>query len=198
MAKQTFSSFKELLVKKELDSTERNVRQDVLMRIFRFVQPDIILSNAQHFEANDLDAIAKILKAEGLQAGPHGKAQAEAERIIREGLSEVSDKTKALLCDLLEDESKIAQKETQRMEKLAEKFHPKDPSEELTDLRGRIKEIELDIVDIEMSLMTLESEGLEGTERFKKASNARERRRQLIQRLEKQIQGVEKKLAKNS
>jgi chromosome segregation ATPase len=79
---------------------------------------------------------------------------------------------------------------------LAEKFHPKDPSEELAELNRRIKEIQLDVVDIEMNLMTMENDGKEGSEYFKKAQNARERRKQLIARLEKQVLGVKRKLEK--
>jgi hypothetical protein len=195
MAKQTFGSFKELLVRKELsdDNAQRDVRYESLGRIFRYVQADIILSNAQHFEAADIKAIKSLLSNEQLRDKNNKISAAEVEKLVKKGLESISLKTKALLCELLDTESKVAQKETRYIETLAEKFHPKDSSEELIELKTRIKEIQLDIVDIEMNLMTLENDGKTDSEFFKKATNARERRRQLVLRLEKQIQGVERK-----
>jgi|SaaInlStandDraft_1057018.scaffolds.fasta_scaffold26581_2 hypothetical protein len=198
MAKQTFGSFKELLVKKDLSDggEDLNVKVDVLVRIFRFVQSDIVESNVQDFPEEDLKSIKALLKKPEVKEGSAKNANSQAERIIRDGLVGVSEKSKGLLCELLGDESKSAQADAKRLETLAAKFHPKDAGEEYDELKRRIKEIHADIVDIEMSLMTLESEEQVQSERYKKANNARERRRQLVKRLEKQLEGVEKKMAK--
>lgn len=196
MAKQTFNSFKELLVKKELseENSQRDVRFDTLARIFRFVQADIILSNTQHFDDAEVETIQALLKNQDLRNLESKISPKDVEVIVKKALVTVKDKSKALICDLLEDEAHSAQKEHKRLQSLAEKYHPKDAGEELGDLQARIKEIQLDVVDIEMNLMTLENDGKQGSEYFKKAQNARERRRQLISRLEKQIQGVQRKL----
>jgi hypothetical protein len=198
MAKQTFGSFKELLIKKDLSDggDDLNVKMDVLVRIFRFVQPEILESNVQDFPEADLTAIRGLLKNSEVREGSPKNANSAAERLIRDGLVGVSEKSKGLLCELLGDESKSAQSEAKRLENLAAKFHPKDAGEEHEDLKRRIKEIHADIVDIEMSLMTLESDDQVQSERYKKANNARERRRQLVKKLEKQLEGVEKKMAK--
>lgn len=199
MAKQTFGSFKELLIKKDLSSegsSDLNVKMDVLVRIFRFVEPDIVKSNVQDFPESDLKVIKALLAKPEVREGSAKNANSQAEKIIRDGLVDVSEKSKGLLCELLGEESKSAFSEAKRLEALAAKFHPKDAGEEYEDLKRRIKEIQADIVDIEMSLMTLESDEQTQTERYKKASNARERRRQLVKRLEKQLEGVEKKLSK--
>jgi hypothetical protein len=198
MAKQTFSSFKELLVKKELseENSKRDVRFDTLGKIFRFVQEDIILSNTQHFDAEEIQSIKGLLKNDELRNIESKISPKDCEALVKKELQGVQDKTKSLICDLLEDEAKSAQKEHKRLVSLAEKFHPKDPSEELAELNRRIKEIQLDVVDIEMNLMTMENDGKEGSEYFKKAQNARERRKQLIARLEKQVLGVKRKLEK--
>lgn len=200
MAKQTFSSFKELLIKKELseENSQRDVRFDALARIFRYVQAEIILSNTQHFEPAEIDVIKALLNNKELRERDSKISPKDAETLVKKELSSVSDKTKAMICDLLEDEAKSAQKEHKRLSSLADKYHPKDPGEELKDLQGRIKEIQLDVVDIEMNLMTLENDGKTGTEVFKKTNNARDRRMQLIARLEKQVQGVKRKLETQS
>jgi hypothetical protein len=200
MAKQTFGSFKELLIKRELsdENAKRDVRTEVLAKIFRYVQSEIILSNVQHFSVEDQAAIDALLQDELLRDRNSKVTISNAEAIVNKGLASLDAKTKALLCDLLEEEAKVAQKEHKRIEKLSAKFHPNDPGEELADLKARIKEIQLDIVDIEMSMMTLENDGRQESEPFKKAKNARERRKQLISRLQKQIQGVQKKLEKKN
>ena len=49
-----------------------------------------------------------------------------------------------------------------------------------------------------MNLMQMESDVQKNTERYKKTYNARERRMQIVQKLEKQIQGIEKKKSKKA
>ena len=200
MASQTFASFKELLVKKELSdpNPQREVRYDSLARIFRHVQADIILSNVQHFAAAEIAIIKKLLANEQIQDKHSKISAAELEKLVKKGCDGLSEKSKSLLCELLDADSKVAQKDNQRLEALAEKFHPKDASEELKELQLKIAELKSEIVDIEMTLMTLENDGQTATEFFKKSSNARERRRQLVIRFEKQIQGIERKLSRPS
>jgi septal ring factor EnvC (AmiA/AmiB activator) len=199
MPKQTFGSFKELLIKKDLSGGESdlNVKVDVLVRIFRFVQPEIVLNNVQHFPEADIKVIKALLSKPEIRDGSAKNVNSQAEKLIRDGLLNLSEKSKGLLCELLGEESKSAQSDAKRLESLAEKFHPKDATEEHEELKRRIQELKADIVDIEMSLMTLESDDSAQSERYKKASNARERRRQLLKRLEKQLEGVAKKLSKD-
>lgn len=198
MVKQTFNSFKELLVKKELseENSQRDVRFDTLARIFRFVQADIILSNTQHFAESEVEIIQTLLKNQELRNLESKISPKDTEVVVKKALASVKDKSKSLICDLLEEEAKSAQKEHKRLQSLAEKYHPKDAGEELGDLQDRIKEVQLDVVDIEMNLMMLENDGKQDSEYFKKAEHARERRRQLIARLEKQVQGVQRKLVR--
>ena len=199
MARQSFNSFKELLVKKDLaQEGAREVRYDVLTKIFRFVQKDIVLNNIKHFTDEDQSAISSLFKLEQFSSQDTKLSNGEYEALVRDQLKGISDKSKLLLIDLLEEEARDAVKENKRLEKLAEKFHPKDAGEEKEDLARRIAELKKDIIDIELTLMTLESEGQETSDRFVKMNNARERRRQLVQRLEKQLTAVTKKVQAQS
>ncbi|MBF0198334.1 MAG: hypothetical protein HQL32_11515 [Planctomycetes bacterium] len=198
MSRQSFNSFKELLVKKSFSDTQekREVRYDVLTKILRFVQHDVIISNIKDFSDEDKKLISAILKLEKFNNPQSKLSNGEYEAIARDQLGNVSDQSKLILIDLLEEEAKDALKEQKKLEKLAAKFHPKDPAEEFKDLQSRIAEIKSSVIDIEMNIMTMENDGQENTEHCKKAKNARERRLQLVSRLEKQLQAVEKKTQK--
>ena len=198
MAKQTFGSFKELLVKGELSdsSIDPEVKTKTLAKIFRFVQSEIILSNVQLFADTDRLVVEKLLKDSFLRDRNSKITLSNAEEIVLKGLEALGVKEKALLCELLGDEAKEAEREHKRIQNLADKYHPKDASEEMTELKARIKEIQLDVVDIEMTLMTLENDGRQTSEPYHKAKAARERRRQLISRLEKQVHALNRKVDK--
>jgi hypothetical protein len=135
MAKQTFNSFKELLVKKELseENSQRDVRFDTLARIFRFVQADIILSNTQHFAESEVEIIQSLLKNQELRNLESKISPKDTEVVVKKALASVKDKSKSLICDLLEEEAKSAQKDHKRLQSLAEKYHTKDAGEELGD-----------------------------------------------------------------
>jgi hypothetical protein len=198
MAKQTFGSFKELLVKRELSESpvEHEVKTKTLVKIFRYVQSEIILSNVQLFADADKVVIEKLLKDSFLRDRNSNVTLSNAEEIVLKGLALLGVKEKSLLCELLGDEAKEAEMEHKRIQNLAEKYHPKDATEEITELKARIKEIQLDVVDIEMTLMTLENDGRQTSEPYHKAKGARERRRQLISRLEKQVHALNRKVDK--
>lgn len=192
---QSFSSFKELLIKKKLsDKDERSVRYDVLSRIFLTVSEKLIKNNIKHFGDEEKKVIHAVLDHEDVKNKNENLSKGEYEALVRNGLQELSDETKLLLLDLLEEECKKAEKENKKIETLAKKYKPKDLTEEYEHVKGRIKELENDIIEIEMSLMVLEKEEQQGTKGFKKKQDARERRKQLINKLEKQKQSIEKKL----
>lgn len=198
MAKQTFGSFKELLVKGELSdsSIEPEVKTKTLAKIFRFVQSEIIMSNVQLFENADQVVVKKLLDDVFLRDRNSKITLSKAEEIVSKGLDSLGAKEKSLLCELLGDEAKSAEKEHKRIQNLADKYHPKDAAEEITELKARIKEIQLDVVDIEMTLMTLENDGRQASEPYHKAKAARERRRHLISKLEKQVHALNRKVDK--
>ena len=198
MSKHTFSSFKELLIKKELsdDSAKRSVDYRRIAEIFQNCSIESIRSNCKHFEDAEQASLKKLLKK--LNALSEKPNLVELENLSKEALSNWSNKSLLTFSDLLENEAKAAATEAKKIEKLAKKYQPKDLDEEFAELQNRIKEIQMDIVDIEMNLMQMEKSEQKNSERYKKNYNARERRKQVVQRLEKQIQGLKKKRTKQN
>jgi hypothetical protein len=198
MSQNTFNSFKELLIKKDLsdESVSSAVDYKCIADIFYHCSPEAIQSNAKHFCEEEQSSLKKFLKKlKKLESKP---TLNELESLCKEALSAWSDKSLASLSELMREEAKDARVQAQRIEKLAKKYQPKDSSEDLAELQTRVKELQMDIVDIEMNLMQMEKGEQQNTERYKKTYNARERRRQVMQRLEKQIQGIQKKSKQNS
>ena len=195
MSKNTFSSFKELLVKKDLsgDDSAKSVDYKVLVKIFAHLSKEVILSSGKHFDEEDQTSLKQLLKKIQSQSE---LSQNDLEALIKEELKGWDAAKLVKFSELLEPEAADAQAQAKRIEKLAKKYQPKDANEEYAELQNRIKELQMDIVDIEMNLMQMEQQDQQNSERYKKANNARERRKQVVQRLEKQIQGIEKKLAK--
>lgn len=177
MSKQTFSSFKELLVKKDLPGEEeRKVDNRILGDIFQFIAPEFFREAIRHFKESDRKVLMDCYSNEALRSSgslPRGAAEA----LVREGLRGLDDKVKISLMDLLEEDARKAAKEARRMQALANKYQPKDPAEEMKELDIRIASLDKEIQDIEMDLMVYEREGMEKSRRFANASDARERRR---------------------
>lgn len=198
MSQNTFSSFKELLIKKDLsgESADSTVDYKCIADIFYHCSSEAIKSNAKLYSEEEQSTLKKFLKKlKKLEAKP---TLNEMESLCKEGLNSWSNKSLASFGELMKDEAKDARLQAQRIEKLAKKYQPKDSAEELGELQARIKELQMDIVDIEMNLMQMEKGEQQNTERYKKTYNARERRKQVVQRLEKQIQGIEKKRSQQS
>lgn len=200
MAQQSFNSFKELLLKKNLSGEDgRQVHYDTLSNIFRFVQPNIIENTIKDFDDKECSIFKELLKKPELQSNSEAKlSNGEYEALVRDACKDVADSSKLKLIDLLEKEVKQAQKEAKKLEKISRSIKTEDPAEEKADLENRIKDLQRDIIDIEMNLMSMESNEQQNTERYKKAYNAREKRKVIIGKCEKQLQFVLKKLEKNS
>lgn len=198
MSQNTFSSFKELLIKKDLsdENPDHSVNYKSIAEIFHHCSSEVISSNGKHFSDEEQSSLRKFLKK--LRKLENKPTLIELESLCKEALDSWSSKSLASFSELMKEKAKDAQLQAQRIEKLAKKYQPKDSAEELEELQNRIKELQLDIVDIEMSLMQMEQGEQQNTERYKKTYNARERRRQVVQRLEKQIQGIQKKLKQPS
>jgi len=196
MSKQTFGSFKELLIKSDLSSDEssRPVNYQSLVNIFSNCSKETLLANAKLFNADESKALTILIKK--FKTGACEPTPTNMESVVKEQLSSWSNKSLLSFIDLLEPEAEAALAQIKNIAQLAKKYQPKDQEEEIIQLKERVKEIQLDIINIEMTLMQLEKDAQQNTEPYKKSYNARERRKQLMQKLEKQIQGIEKKRAK--
>lgn len=201
MKPQSFSSFKELLIKKDLaddGDQQKSIRYDVLGRIFRFIPSNLIQSNIKHFDDASKKIIHKVFDLPALQEDNSKLSNGEFEALIRDSLQNLSDAKKLLLIDLLEKDAFTYQKENKKIEFLANKYQPKDPKEALDDLSERIEDLKQSIIDIECNLMTMEKDQQETSKHYKKSADARERRKQLLAKLEKQKLGLEKKIKSNT
>jgi hypothetical protein len=194
MAQESFASFKELLLKKNFEDSEdtREVRYDILTNIFRYIQPNIIKSNIIHFEEKEHKALLGIQQHEGFKSENDGLSNGEYEAIVRDATKNIKDSSKLKLIDLLEKEVKESLKEKKKIDKISRNLKSNNPEEEKADLEDRIKDLHRDIIDIEMNLMSMENHGQEQTERFKKTLNARDKRKIIVGKLEKQLQKISK------
>ena len=193
---QSFSSFKELLIKKDLQTGDdkREVRYNVLTDIFRYVQKNVILEYSKHFDDGDRKIIEELIERPEWTDTSRKLSNGEYEAMVRDSLKSLDEGKKVKLIDILEKESKVAFRENQKREKMMRRYQPEDPKEKLELIIDRIKDLQGDIIDIEMTLMQMESDGLKNGKGYHKVSNARERRKQALARLEKDKVALEKKL----
>jgi hypothetical protein len=194
MSQQSFGSFKELLIKKKIDGSadDREVRYDILTNIFRFIQSNIIINNLKHFDDNDQKAFMSILNQKAFKNGDTNLSNGEYEAIVRDETKEIDNQNKLKLIDLLESDVKKAMSEKKKIDKISRNLKSSNPQEEKEELEDRIKDLHRDIIDIEMNLMSLENNEQQNTERFKKTLKARDKRKLLVGKLEKQLSKLSK------
>jgi len=194
MPQQSFGSFKELLVKKTLNQTDdsREVRYDILTNIFRFIQENIIKNNIKHFSEDEQKSFLNLLSLEAFQTTNNNLSNGEFEAIVRDSTKTIDDQSKLKLIDLLEAEVKKAQREKKKIDSISRKMKSNNPEEEKQELEERIKDLHRDIIDIEMNLMSMENHEQQNSERYKKTFNARDKRKILVSKLEKQLNKISK------
>ena len=192
MPQQSFGSFKELLVKKTLNQTDdsREVRYDILTNIFRFIQANIIKNNIKHFDKDEQKAFLDLLSLEAFKPVRSNLSNGEFEAIVRDATKSIADQSKLKLIDLLESEVKKAQREKKKIDSISRSMKANNPEEEKEELEDRIKDLHRDIIDIEMNLMSMENNEQQNSEHFKKAFNARDKRKILVGKLQKQLSKI--------
>jgi hypothetical protein len=192
MPQQSFGSFKELLVKKTLNQTDdsREVRYDILTNIFRFIQANIIKNNIKHFDKDEQKAFLDLLSLEAFKPVRSNLSNGEFEAIVRDATKPIADQSKLKLIDLLESEVKKAQREKKKIDSISRSMKANNPEEEKEELEDRIKDLHRDIIDIEMNLMSMENNEQQNSEHFKKAFNARDKRKILVGKLQKQLSKI--------
>jgi len=192
MPQQSFGSFKELLVKKTLNQTDdsREVRYDILTNIFRFIQANIIKNNIKHFDKDEQKAFLDLLSLEAFKPVRSNLSNGEFEAIVRDATKSIADQSKLKLIDLLESEVKKAQREKKQIDSISRSMKANNPEEEKEELEDRIKDLHRDIIDIEMNLMSMENNEQQNSEHFKKAFNARDKRKILVGKLQKQLSKI--------
>ncbi|MBF0244771.1 MAG: hypothetical protein HQL31_05815 [Planctomycetes bacterium] len=196
MAREKYSSFRELLIKK--NSSEESVIPGTavpdyssLVRIFTQVRREALERGVSDFCAEDRQQILAVLDRPEFREHPESHSESRLVESVRSGLKNLSDNKKVLLTSILGTESLRAEQENKKIQRLAEKYQPLDPGEKIAELNTRIKSIREEVMEMELSMMDLERNDNSNSAAYNKKKLLREKRLQTIVKLQKDIKSLE-------